>query len=42
MSVTIRAIAADDRPWVRQFLRAQAGDTAVVSRGVLRAAAAGQ
>ena len=38
MSITLRTITADDRLWVRQFLLDRAGDTRVVSRGVVHEA----
>lgn len=38
MAIEIREIAPQDRPWVREFLLAQAGYTRAVSRGVLHQA----
>jgi ribosomal protein S18 acetylase RimI-like enzyme len=33
--VTVREVMESDRPWVMQFLRDEAGDTRMVSRGTL-------
>jgi hypothetical protein len=33
--ISVRELAAADRPWAARFLRAEAGDTRIVSRGAV-------